>query len=343
MTMSFHNIRDSFISHGEEFRILFGQLADRTAVHAYLITGEKGTGKHTLARLMGETLLCTSENAKPCGTCRNCVLAGKDEHPNIIVIEKGNPIAPGVRKDRNTIPVEDIREMIRLCGIRPTDGSIHVVMIFDAEKMTPQAQNCLLKTLEEPPPDTCIILVTDHTESLLTTVISRCRILRIKAWNDEYILSVLEDRGIPRERAREAVAASNGSVGKALELSSDESYWKLRDEVLKCFFDATSRSDVLKISNQWKDRKQEAEEIFSILEFFVKRITESRFGERKTDLSFLPEQWQRFSERAGKENFVLLMETIANAKRQLQFSTNFQAVLEKIIFVFMGEGNVWLQ
>ena len=100
---------------------------------------------------------------------------------------------------------------------------------------------------------------------------------------------------------------------------------------------------MLKISNQWKDRKQEAEEIFSILEFFVKRITESRFGERKTDLSFLPEQWQRFSERAGKENFVLLMETIANAKRQLQFSTNFQAVLEKIIFVFMGEGNVWLQ
>ena len=105
----------------------------------------------------------------------------------------------------------------------------------------------------------------------------------------------------------------------------------------------TSRSDVLKISNQWKDRKQETEEIFSILESYVKRMTESRFGEKKTDLSFLPEQWQRFSEKASKEKFVLLMETITNAKRQLQFSTNFQAVLEKIIFVFMGEGNLWLQ
>ena len=343
MTMSFQKVRDSFINHGEEFRVLFSQLSERTAVHAYLITGEKGTGKRTLARLMGETLLCSSAAGKPCGTCRNCMLIEKDEHPNVIVIEKGKPIAPGIKKDRNTIPVEDIREMIRLCGVCSTDGNMHVVTVFDADRMTPQAQNCLLKTLEEPPPDTCIILVTDHTESLLTTVISRCRILRIRAWDDQYILSVLNDRGVPAERAREAVAASNGSVGKALELSSDEIYWKLREEVLKCFFDVTSRSDVLKISNQWKDRKQETEEIFSILESYVKRMTESRFGEKKTDLSFLPEQWQRFSEKASKEKFVLLMETITNAKRQLQFSTNFQAVLEKIIFVFMGEGNLWLQ
>ena len=157
------------------------------------------------------------------------------------------------------------------------------------------------------------------------------------------IFSVLKDRGVPSERANEAIAASNGSVGKALELSSDEEYWKLRDEVMKCFFSTTSRSDVLKISNQWKDRKQEAEEIFSILESYVKRITEARFGERKPDLSFLPEQWQRFSEKAEIQNFVLLTENIINAKRQLQFSTNFQAVLERIIFVFMGEGNVWLQ
>ena len=343
MIMNSQNIRDSFIGHGDEFRVLFNQLADKTAVHAYLITGEKGTGKHTLARLMSKALLCTSGTGKPCGLCRNCMLIEKDEHPDVLVIEKGRPIASGIRKDRNTIPVEDIREMIRLCGVRSTDGNMHVVMIFDADKMTQQAQNCLLKTLEEPPPDTCIILVTDHTESLLTTVISRCRILRIKGWEDQYILSVLKDRGIPSERAHEAVAVSNGSVGKALELSSDEGYWKLRDEVLKSFFDVTSRSDVLKISNQWKDRKQETEEIFSILESYVKRITESRFGEKKNDLSFLPEQWQRFSEKAGMERFVLLTESIMNAKRQLQFSTNFQAVLERIIFVFMGEGNVWLQ
>ena len=305
------------------------------SAHAYIVEGRSGSGRDDFIKKlsMGLECRCVDISSRPCGVCDACRQVAAGSSMDIVRMQMSGKTA---------YKTEDANAFSSRLDMGAY-GRYLIGIIDDADSLSETVQNKLLKTLEEPPPDTCIILVTDHTESLLTTVISRCRILRIKAWNDEYILSVLEDRGIPRERAREAVAASNGSVGKALELSSDESYWKLRDEVLKCFFDATSRSDVLKISNQWKDRKQEAEEIFSILEFFVKRITESRFGERKTDLSFLPEQWQRFSERAGKENFVLLMETIANAKRQLQFSTNFQAVLEKIIFVFMGEGNVWLQ
>ena len=341
--MMMNPLQDSFLRHGDEFRILFGQLAERSGVHAYLITGEKGTGKKTLARMMAKILLCTADEGKPCGQCRSCIMADRDEHPDLIVIEKGNPIAPGIRKDRATIPVEDIREMIRICGIRSTDGNMHVIVIHEAEKMTPQAQNCLLKTLEEPPADTCIILVSEHMESLLTTVVSRCRIIRIRAWDDKYILSVLQERGIPAQRAADAVSASNGSVGKALELASEEAYWELRKEVVDLFFGNTSRSDVLKISNLWKDRKQNAEEMLSILESVLLMMTEKRFGKGNADLSFLPQQWQRFSGKAGMESFLLLTDSIREARKQLQFSVNFQAVLEKIIFLFMGEGNKWLQ
>ncbi len=340
--MTMREILDGFLRHGEEFRVLFSQLSERTSVHAFLITGEKGTGKKTLGHLMGMTLLCTSEGNRPCGSCRNCLLAEQGEHPDLIVIEKGNPIAPGIKKDRATIPVEDIREMIRICGIRSTDGNMHVVLIHDADKMTPQAQNCLLKTLEEPPADTCIILATDHMESLLTTVISRCRIIRIKAWEDEYILSVLRKNGVPAQRAQEAVSASNGSVGRAIELASEDDYWKLRKDVLDVFFGNTSRSEILKISNQWKDRKQIAEDVLSILENILLMMYECRFGCRQADLSNLPAQWQRFAAEAEKESFVMLSESVRETRQQLQFSVNFQAVLERIIFIFMGEGNRWL-
>ena len=340
--MTMHEIQESFLRHGEEFRILFSQLSERTSVHAFLITGEKGTGKKTLAHLMGMTMLCSSDGSRPCGTCRDCTLAEQGEHPDMIVIEKGKPIAAGIKKERTTIPVEDIREMIRICGIRSTSGNMHVVVIRDADRMTQQAQNCLLKTLEEPPADTCIILVTDHMESLLTTVISRCRIIRMKAWDDEYILSVLRERGISSQRAADAAAASNGSVGKALELASEEDYWQLRKDVLDVFFGNTSRSEILKISNQWKDKKQTAEEVLSILETILLMLYESRFGSRHADLSALPVQWQRFTAEAERESFVMLSESVRDTRRQLQFSVNFQAVLERIIFIFMGEGNKWL-
>lgn len=335
-------VLDSFLSQGEEYQILFHQLENRSAVHAYLITGEKGVGKRTLAGLMAAALLCSSGNGRPCGVCKNCLLAEKREHPDLILIEKGNPIAQGVKKDRATIPVEDIREMIRLCGVRSTEGNMHVVLLFDADKMTPQAQNCLLKTLEEPPADTCLILVTDHPESLLTTVISRCRQIRMKAWSDEYILRVLRGKGVPSKRAEDAAAASGGSVGRALELVSDDRYWELREEVMNCFFRTTARSDILKISNAWKDRKQEAEQMTGILEAFVGMLSEARYG-RSQDLSAFPPQWQRFAREAPPDRFLALSECIVNARKQLQFSVNFQAVLEKMIFTFMGEGNAWLQ
>ena len=338
------SVLDSFFAQGKELRVLFRHFQEGTFVHAYLITGEKGFGKRTLARLLSAALLCTSKGARPCCVCKNCLLVEKGEHPDLIMIEQGKPLSQGVKKDRTTIPVEDIREIIRQCSIRSTEGNVHVVTIFDADKMTVQAQSCLLKTLEEPPSDTCMILVTDHPETLLPTVISRCRIVRVKAWDDEYLCRVLEKRGVQPNRIHASVSASNGSVGRALELAGDEQYWRLREEVLESFFRNTSRSNVLRISNAWKDRKQDAENILNILSSFVSTLAEARFyPEKKADLSCFPSNWLAFSEKAEKQRFVQLIEAIAEARSQLQYSVNFQAVTEKLLLTFMGEGNKWQQ
>lgn len=339
-------ILESFFSRGEEFRILFSQLSQREMTHAFLIAGEKGTGKKTLARLMAQTMLCSDENPmnRPCGKCKNCILAEKNELTDLIIIERNNSLTASAKKERASIPVDDIREMIRLCGIKSAAGNMHVAIISEADKMTVQSQNCLLKTLEEPNPDTCIILVTDHPESLLTTVISRCRTIRLHGLDDDYILQALKSSGVQENKALEAVAIADGSIGRALELASDDSYWQLRDEVMNIFFRTTVRSEVVRISTQWKDRKQDSEYLLGILESCLRTLAEARFGGKKTkQFDSFPDHWKRFTENAEPEGFLRLTESVVEAKRELQFSVNFQAVLERIIFSFMGEGNAWLQ
>ena len=332
---------ESYFPQGAEFQLLYKQLQERSWVHASLITGEQGFGKKTLAYLIAETLLCTGNGERPCGRCKSCMMSHPHDNPDLITIQKGTPLAYDGKKDRNTIPIDDIREMIRLCGQHTVDGNAHVVIIQDAEKMTVQAQNCLLKTLEEPPENTYIILVTEHSEILLPTIISRCRIIRVKPWSEENILRVLSARGgKDPKRIKEAAALANGSIGEAIRYVDDEEYWKQRSDIILQFFQNRNRSDILRISTQWKEKKNDAENLFTVLESVIRVMMQNRFvPEKPTDVSFLPDVWQQFSRNAPKDRFEYLMSSIRNARKQVQNSVNFQAVVEKILFTLIGEIN----
>ena len=332
----------SFAQQGEELNSLLDQLAKGKLVHACLITGEKGVGKRTLASLIASALLCRSEGKRPCGFCRDCKMILQSEHPDLILIQKGLPIAPDIKKDRSTIPVDDIREMIRLCSTHTFDGRARVVLIFDADKMTPQAQNCLLKTLEEPPENTYMILVTEHPEVLLSTVVSRTRPVHLHAWPNETIRQVLNSRNILPDRAKAAAAEARGSIGKALELSSDEAYWTMRNEIIRDFFGSLKRSEILRISNAWKDRRSEADRLLEIVESLLRNLLEAHFQQDDDSrIASFPPEWQQFARKADIGRFTALLDAVGDIRRQLQYNVNFQAVLEHFLFILMGEGNLW--
>ena len=135
------------------------------AVHAYLFTGPAGTGKRTLAALCAQTLNCTApEGQRPCGKCPSCLQYETGNHPDAI------RIAP-----EKSIGVDVVRDLISRMGVHTLESARRTVIIEQADKMTPQAQNALLKTLETPPSDAVLFLVTDQMSALLPTIISRCR------------------------------------------------------------------------------------------------------------------------------------------------------------------------
>ena len=327
-----------FLLQGDEITALQSQIRNGRMVHALLITGESGTGKRTLARLIAAALLCHSKGEQPCGRCSGCIRTFDNEHPDLITIEKGVPLANDSRKTRTAIPIDDIREMIRLSSSYPMEGGNRIILISNAEDMTPQAQNCLLKILEEPPASTYFILTSGHPEQLLVTVRSRCRYLKLHPWDEDQIIRILSAEGIDKEKACLSAGLCRGSIGVAEQLAADENYWKMREDIIASFFRSAERSRILSVSLHWKDNKTDAEKLFDTLEECVRVMLQYRIGvESKERLNDFSDEWKRFAAEADHERFVFLLDRIGEARKQYNANVSIQAIVEQLLLSFIGE------
>lgn len=189
--------------------------------HAFLLSGPHGTGKRTCANYLTQTILCASPQA-PCGQCPACkkVMAGL--HPDVQV----------VGEEEKSISVDTIRALRDQLALRPFEADRHITLIPRADRMTAQAQNALLKTLEEPAGGNVFFLLTDQPGAILPTIVSRCRRLRFSPVSVEACAAILAEKGVEPGRARLAAACAQGAVGRALEIAGDEDYLPLRGKAL---------------------------------------------------------------------------------------------------------------
>ena len=333
---------EDFRYQGDDIFTLYEQINNHRIVHAILISGEAGYGKRTLADLLARALVCKAEAEKPCGKCSACIMAISGEHPDITIIEKGKPLSKETAKGRTTIPVDDIREMIRICNQYAFEGGNRVVIIRDAENMTFQAQNSLLKILEEPPQNTYFILTSAHSDQILPTVISRCRPVKLMPWGNTFIQQILTHAGNDPQISRKAAVESYGSIGTAFKLASDNEYWKNQDEIMNAFFRNRKRSEILKISTSWKDRKADAELLFGTLENKIRILLQySIFQDKDHYPEDFPEEWIKFAKSAPLERITGLKDRISEARKQYSFNVNFQAIVEQLLLTFTGESELW--
>ena len=193
----------------ESIRRVFASYQRGANTHAILISGQYGTGKRTLAGILANTLLCIdyTEN-KPCGECGPCLRFVSGSHTDVHYIRRND------NKSR-TIAVDQIRALLSTLGMRSYEGGATAVIIENADNMQVQAQNALLKSLEEPRGDTFFLLTAEHKHELLPTIRSRCVCLAMPPLSMDNVAKVLENRGIDKQLAQESALYANGSVGLA--------------------------------------------------------------------------------------------------------------------------------
>ena len=214
------------IGHEQIIEHLKNAIALDKVSHAYIFNGPDGSGKMMLAEAFAMALQCEGEGTKPCLSCHSCKQAMDHNQPDIIYVTHEKP---------NVIKVDDIRKQINNdIVIKPYSSRYKVYIVDEAEKMNPQAENALLKTIEEPPAYAVIILLTTNADSFLPTILSRCIRLNLKSVKADVIKNFLmKNYQIPDYQADVCAAFSQGNVGKAIELASSEQFGELKASVLQ--------------------------------------------------------------------------------------------------------------
>jgi DNA polymerase-3 subunit delta' len=216
---------DDILAQDTAVQTLRRALASGRVHHAYRFEGPDGVGKEMAAFALAEALVCGADDSPQCTACRRRVRTVSEHaphvplHPDIILVQRGLYAEQLGKSEANGIGIEQIRRIVLArAPYSPHEGLAQVFILRDADEITVQAANALLKTLEEPPPQTHFVLLTSRPRRMLDTVLSRTLPIRFAPLPDEVIARILTQRGLPTS----VVPLARGSASRALALADED-------------------------------------------------------------------------------------------------------------------------
>ena len=258
----------------------------------YLFVGPDGVGKRRFALALAKALLCQrpgDDLLEPCGNCDSCRLFAAGNHPDLDVV--------GLPKDKSTLPLDvfigdkDHRNQDGLChriSLRPFLGGRKIAIIDDADYFSAESANCLLKTLEEPPPRSLLILIGTSPSKQLPTIRSRSQLIRFQRLTNDDVVEILLNNALAADRAQaeQLAAHSDGSVSRALALA-DQALWEFREQLLRELSEGPKNSVRLAKSIQAfvdeagkeaSDRRERLRTVIGFAEDFYRGLLRTRSG-----------------------------------------------------------------
>ena len=272
--------------------------------HSYMFVGIEGIGKQIMAKDFAQMILCTNETNKGCQQCKSCIEFMSNNHPNFLYIEP----------DGNSIKIEQIRYLQRKIQEKPIISDKKVYIINDADKMTTEAQNCLLKTLEEPPEYSTIILIGSNENAFLNTIKSRCMKIPFKPIEAKYVKQYMEKTYEMTNISQNMLEAFQGSIGKAISLKDKKEQY----ENIESMIEKLNKTDMTELMKLGEPLYQAKEEIMNILDYI--------------NIILL---------RLAKENtqYANCIDIIEDTKKRLNQNANYDMCIDNMIFNMWEEVN----
>ncbi|SHJ66532.1 DNA polymerase III subunit delta' [Parasporobacterium paucivorans] len=296
--------------------------------HAYIISGEKGMGKKLIASLFAMALLCEGNGDRPCMECRECGRVESGNHPDILWVSHEKP---------GSIGVEEIRRQLNsTIEIKPYEGKYKIYIIDEAEKLTVQAQNSLLKTIEEPPAYAVIFLLTTNPDILLPTIVSRCVSLKMQPVENELLKEhLIKQTGISRGEAEVIVSFSGGNAGKAMEIASSEAFNGMKEfsvGVLRRIMEMDVHEITLAAKN-FSEYKNSINDCIDIIMIWFRDVLLFKVTNDLNELIF-KDEYRYISAQASKASYSgleMILESVDKARNRLRANVNFELTMELLL------------
>lgn len=303
--------------------------------HAYMIHGEKGTGKKLLAGLFAKTLQCEAGGTDPCGKCRSCLQCDSGNQPDIIWVNHEKP---------TVISVDDIREQVnRDIIVRPYSSRYKVYIIPQGELMNPQAQNALLKTIEEPPEYAVILLLTNNIDKMLPTILSRCITLNLRPVGELDMMEYLSKLGVPATKAKFCVGFAFGNLGKAVRLATSEEYNEIKHDCVQILKDINRMEiyDLVDAVKKMSKYKLEVYDYIDLMMMWYRDILMLKVSGSPDKLLF-KEEYSTLKQQANYisfEGIENVLEAMDKVKVRLEANVNFDIAMELLLLTIKENQN----
>ncbi len=283
---------------------LINSVKENKVSHSYMFVGIDGIGKKIIAKQFAKKILCTNNIQEKCDECKSCIEFDSDNHPDFLYIEP----------DGNSIKIEQIRYLQKKIQEKPIISNKKVYIINDANKMTIEAQNCLLKTLEEPPEYSTIILIGNNESAFLNTIKSRCMIITFRPIEDQLVKEYLEKNYQMMNITSNMLEAFQGSIGKAIILKDKIDEYQQIEKIIE----ELDKKNIIDIISESELMYKDKDEIMDILEYI--NIVLLKLAKEKI-------------------KFVNCIKIVEETKMRLKQNANYDMSIDNMLFNMWGEVN----